>query len=244
MNFVTLVVWAAAAAAAAPQTAAKTTVAYVSKFGIEDNSFLVEEAINQERGVVQNIFAVTRSHTGEWNGTFTQEWPLRGQRHQFSYTVPFSRANGTSDIGDVMINYRLQVKQPLPGVPGFSPRLSWSRSAWQVNLPVSYETGYLYYHANAGNTWADGHATPFVAGSVIVAARPMFNVMLEVYNEWRPSDGGHTHATTVSPGVRGGWNLGEAQLIFGVAAPVTRGAVRDHAVLGYVSYELPFTKKR
>lgn len=223
---------------------AQTSAPKPSRFGIEDNSFLVEEALNQEKGIFQNIFVFTRSRTGTWTGSFTQEWPVTSQLHQFSYTVPFSRADGATDIGDVFLNYRLQVWDGSDSRPAFSPRISWSPSAWQANLPFSKEIDRVYLHANAGNTWMDDESTPFVAGSAIVAVRPMFNVMLEVFNEWRPSASGHDRVTTVSPGVRGGWNIGEAQLILGVAAPITRGGVRDHGILGYVSYELPFSKNR
>lgn len=53
---------------------------------IQDNSFFIEEAYNQERGVVQDISTFSRM----WNGkdlsySFTQEWPgARNWRHQFS----------------------------------------------------------------------------------------------------------------------------------------------------------------
>ncbi len=241
MNTAALVMWAALAAG---QTPAAPPPSPTSKFGITDNSFLVEEAFNQERGVVQNIVVLTRSHTGAWTGSFTQEWPLGGERHQFSYTVPYARVNGASDVGDVMLNYRVQVWNGSGARPAFAPRVSWSRSAWQVNLPFSKEINRVYVHANAGNTWADGASTPALAGSIIVAARPMLNVMVEVYNEWRPGASGHERATTVSPGIRGGWNIGESQFVLGIAAPITRGAVRDYGILGYLSYELPFSKKR
>ncbi|HET6761524.1 MAG TPA: hypothetical protein VFH13_05460, partial [Gemmatimonadaceae bacterium] len=81
---------------------------------IEDNSFLVEEAYNQERGIVQHIntFSRATSATG-WMYTFTQEWPLAGQKHQLSYTVPLARKDETSGgetgLGDVAINYRYQI---------------------------------------------------------------------------------------------------------------------------------------
>ncbi len=54
---------------------------------ITDNSFLVEEAFNQEAGVVQNIFGILAPGDGSWVAAFTQEWPMRVQAHQFSYTV-------------------------------------------------------------------------------------------------------------------------------------------------------------
>src|SRR5262245_16100843 len=65
--------------------------------GIRDNSFFVEEAYNQEPGVVQHIF----NGVSTWDRvdgpddqslilTFTQEWPIFSQKHQFSYTIPYS----------------------------------------------------------------------------------------------------------------------------------------------------------
>src|SRR5262249_28473234 len=57
---------------------------------IQDNSFLVEEAYNQERGVVQHISGFTYfSDSKDWAYTFTQEWPVPGLRHQLSYTLTF-----------------------------------------------------------------------------------------------------------------------------------------------------------
>ena len=38
---------------------------------IQDNSFLIEEAYNQERGVVQHINTFQRVHSGDWVYTFT-----------------------------------------------------------------------------------------------------------------------------------------------------------------------------
>jgi hypothetical protein len=48
---------------------------------------------------------------------------------------------------------------------------------------------------------------------------------------------------TVSPGFRLGWNVGEQQIVIGVGVPVTRGDRHDTAVLGYLSYERPFSRK-
>src|SRR6185312_16420034 len=52
---------------------------------IQDNSFLIEEAYNQESGVVQHISTFERADGGDWAYSFTQEWPLGGIRHQLSY---------------------------------------------------------------------------------------------------------------------------------------------------------------
>ena len=50
---------------------------------IEDNSFLIEEAYNQEAGVVQHIFTAqwgenrdAQPHQRGWRRTLTQEWPI------------------------------------------------------------------------------------------------------------------------------------------------------------------------
>jgi DtxR family Mn-dependent transcriptional regulator len=47
-------------------------------FRILDNAFLVEEAFNQEAGIFQNIVGLDVGPDGEWETTFTQEWPLGG----------------------------------------------------------------------------------------------------------------------------------------------------------------------
>jgi hypothetical protein len=80
---------------------------------IQDNSFLVEEAYNQEEGIVQHINLFQRNvRTGEWVGTFTQEYPFPGIRHQLSYTVAYQRLDGAAGtvtgLGDLAINYRYQ----------------------------------------------------------------------------------------------------------------------------------------
>lgn len=251
-----VVVWAAPARAQAPP----------ARFGIADNSFLVEEAFNQEAGIFQNIFVMTRGRDGVWNGAFTQEWPLGGLRHQISLSVPFAVTNGNAAAGDFLVNYRLQVWDGRAGRPAFSPRLSavlstspdrrplrLAGSGWQVNLPFSLEAGPVYLHWNAGVTWLqepitsidrEWRSTPFAAASVIWGLRPMLHPMLEIYSEW-PRDGGDRAATTTMlPGVRAGWDLGDRQLVVGAGVPITRGGTRDHGVLVYASFELPFARKQ
>lgn len=80
---------------------------------IQDNSFLIEEAYNQEFGVVQHINTFTRSwNTHEWVSTFTQEWPVPGQAHQLGYTLSYLNSGTnpySSGIGDAAINYCYQL---------------------------------------------------------------------------------------------------------------------------------------
>ena len=99
-------------------------------FLISDNSFLVEEAFNQEAGVFQNVLLVQRPSAAAWSVEFTQEWPLGGQRHQLSYTVPLEvvqRASGDgfrTTRGTVALHYRYQLSTEESGGMATSPRLS------------------------------------------------------------------------------------------------------------------------
>jgi len=146
--------------------------------GIMDNSFLIEEAYNQEDGVVQHIltsvYGVDRlSHPKRraLDFSFTQEWPAYGQAHQFSYTVPYSfvRENGRSanGIGDVLLNYRYQAYLDKKTLTGFAPRFSLvlptgdaergfgnDTVGYQWSLPFSTTLGDRWFvHANAGLTY-------------------------------------------------------------------------------------------
>ena len=235
-------------------------------FEILDNSFLVEEAFNQESGIFQNIFNIVLDEGPDWVASFTQEWPLRTQTHQLSFTVPFASLAGESGAGDVLINYRLQALAETPSRPAFSPRLSLilptgsssrglgnGSAGWQVNLPFSKQFGNAYVHWNVGFTHlpsAKGISgtynllTPHAAVSGIWRLRPMLNLMLESVVEWEElaADVGTRETVfTLSPGVRTGWNTGDAQTILGFAIPVTMiDGNRTVGVLAYFSYELPF----
>ena len=81
---------------------------------IQDNSFFIEEAYNQERGVVQTIQEFTRvAGTGDWAYTLTQEWPVPDEKNQLSFTIQFLGLSGPDEFsrgfGDVQLNYRYQL---------------------------------------------------------------------------------------------------------------------------------------
>jgi len=229
---------------------------------ITDNSFLVEEAFNQESGIVQHIFAFQQLSVRDWLFTFTQEWPAPGTRHQLSYTIPAQSTDGTRGLGDVLINYRLQVIDEGPGRPAFAPRVSAilpsgstkvgaGTHGVQVNLPFSKRCGDFYFHGNAGASWQWTHddtrlTSPSAAGSIVYRAKQMLNLMLEgvvagLAAETQRGEARRTTATTISPGVRGGWNVSDdKQIVIGAAVPTTWGAGQsDTAVLLYFSYEGP-----
>jgi chemotaxis signal transduction protein len=138
---------------------------------IRDNSFLVEEAYNQPRGVVQHINTYARAaESGDWLYTFTQEWPLPDERHQLSFTLPVQdlhlAAAASTGIGDVALNYRYQALGVGGGRVAFAPRLSLlvptgrSRDSLgaggtgvQMNLPLSIAAhSRLVTHWNLGVT--------------------------------------------------------------------------------------------
>ena len=134
----------------------------------------------------------------------------------------------------------------------------------EMNLPFSKRIGPTYLHWNGGLRWfprmstesrqlpvvADdvGLASPFLAGSAIYALRPMVNLMLEAVLESEHFVAGlnrtdRAAVLTVSPGARGGFNVGDAQIVLGIAVPIVRQqGDTDTGVLGYLSYELPFAR--
>jgi hypothetical protein len=141
---------------------------------IEDNSFLIEEAYNQEAGVVQHIFTATFNNDSRqrgWSFNFTQEWPIFSQSHQFSYSIPsyhyMDGADRIYGIGDVLLNYRYQALEEGDLKPAFAPRFSLilpsgSRRrgtgdnvvGYQWNLPLSKKLASRFAaHANFGVTY-------------------------------------------------------------------------------------------
>ncbi len=187
-------------------TARDTVSKAAEKAPISDNSFLVEEAYNQEKGVVQHISGFSRtSGTDGWAYSLTQEWPLGGRRHQLSYTIPLSQQGtpASTGVGDVMVNYRVQALFDEKRGIAVSPRISWSfptgdhtkglglgGGGLQVNLPVSKTLGRsLVSHTNLGATTLSkapgaGDASTslhnvFAGQSFIWLVRSRFNVMLE-----------------------------------------------------------------
>ena len=196
-----------AAQAPARQSVQTSTQPPTAPAPIADNSFLIEEAYNQEAGVVQHISTFARQRgTRAWAYSFTQEWPLFSKQHQFSYVVPVvsgGPGSGTG-VGDVALNYRYQLVDGNPAGIHIAPRFSvllatgdarQGRGAGgtglQVNLPMSIEHSPRFVtHWNAGatltpsakNAVGDEATTRSVnlGGSIIWLARSTLNGMLEV----------------------------------------------------------------
>jgi hypothetical protein len=245
--------------------------------GIQDNSFLIEEAYNQEAGVVQHILNVRWSadRTGAvenraWDFAFTQEWPLFGQTHQLSYTVPYSFQDSggvkVDGIGDVLLNYRLQVLTESETRPAFAPRISLilptgdaskglgdDTLGYQFNLPLSKIVSDRWsIHANAGLTFlpdVGGHnfINFNLGASAIYAATSHLNFMLEAVGEWNESYNGTNRerdfSALLSPGVRYAFNFHDAQMVLGLGVPVgVTEAAPDYGVFFYFSFEHRFLR--
>jgi hypothetical protein len=237
--------------------------------GIQDNSFLMEEAYNQERGVVQHIttYQVARGVRG-FDASFTQEWPLGGIRHQLSYLIPLSRADGTTGVGDVELNYRHQLVGDGHAALAIAPRLtmivptgSWRRGrgrgavGGEAAIPVSYVVSPLlttHFNVSAGVTprtrvSSTSRATTTdlaVAGSAIVTAFSNLHFLVEgVYANERV-DEIDSRTAIISPGVRGALNYNSGlQIVPGIAFPIGVGpSSGDKGVFFYLSFEHPFQK--
>lgn len=98
---------------------------------LEDNSFLIEEAYNQEPSSVQNILVASFNNDSRrrgWTFNFEQEWPVFSQDHQFSFNVPsyhfVDGADRIHGLGDVVIKYRYQALEEDERKPAFAPGFS------------------------------------------------------------------------------------------------------------------------
>lgn len=205
---------------------------------IQDNSFLVEEAYNQDEGVVQHISEFARTgRTGAWVGTFTQEWPAAGLRHQLSTTATLARTDsGERGLGDFAVNYRYQLAGDGNAKLAVAPRLTLflptgddrrglgaGAPSLQVSLPVStvFSSSWVA-HWNAGATWTPSARDPAgdradtsawnVGASLVFTGSRLGDALLEtVYSKFRTVKG--RRSTTgdsyafVSPGVRWAWDF-------------------------------------
>jgi hypothetical protein len=237
---------------------------------IEDNSFLMEEAYNQEPGVIQHISSFQYMRDRTWLYTFTDEWPVPGRTHQLSATIPVLN-NGTTGFGDVLLNYRYQAV--LKNRFAFSPRFSLifptgeyrkgygsGVIGYQLSLPFSYLLSTkIATHYNLGVTFtpdaknADGSDVNQVIYnygiSLIWLLKKNFNFMLEIVgNETvKKSDSSPSaisNALFINPGFRYAINFKSGlQIVPGLAVPIGLGSSHGSSGLfAYLSFEHPLWK--
>jgi hypothetical protein len=214
---------------------------------IQDNSFLIEEGYNQERGVVQHIGIFERASGGDWEFAFTQEWPLGGIRHQLSYTIPVQRGTTGTGLGDVALNYRYQLVGNPEAMTVVAPRFTVllptgndevergsGGVGFQANIPVSYVVSPgLVTHWNAGVTVTPSARNPVgqsatttdynLGVSAVWLVRPSFNLLVEsLWLSTRAVVGNGQTAREnmgyLSPGMRMAFDLaGDLQIVPGLA---------------------------
>lgn len=237
--------------------------------GIQDNSFLVEEAYNQEPGVVQHIFnafITPKAGQNETFASFTQEWPIFSQQHQFSYTVPHRFVEDEHGFEDIRLNYRFQALMEGAQNPAFAPRFTvivpigdadkgfgHDRLGYEINLPFSKVVSDRWtLNFNAGSSLfpdVQGHDlwNYNLGASAIYAVSANFNLLVESVALWeedvkesRRVDRSVT--ALLSPGARYAFNFrGDAQLVVGLAVPFgLTSDSPDYGFFVYCSFEHPF----
>jgi len=237
---------------------------------IQDNSFLIEEAYNQEPGVIQHINTFARARGGAWGYSFTEEWPVLGQTHQASVTFTAVGPEGVSaGVGDLALNYRLQAIGSGDTRVALSPRLTVlvptgdsarglgsGGTGLQLNVPLSVVLlQRLVTHVNVCATYVpsadvpgvEATSTSFSAGeSFIWLAHTNFNFMVEALytrTELGVAGGNQRSETlTISPGLRGAINFESGlQIVPGIAVPIGVGpSAGERSVFFYLSFEHPF----
>lgn len=217
---------------------------------------MLEEAYNQEPGVIQHISAFTRSaRTSQWGFSFTEEWPVLGETHQASITFTAAGPGaGEGGMGDLALNYRLQLLGTGDDRLAIAPRLTAllptgdetrglgsGGVGGQLNVPVSVLLSPRFVtHINVGGTHVPAARdttgqrvtlTSFAAGSGIVwLAHQNFNVLCEALytRTWLSLPSGSSqNALTINPGVRGAINFANGlQIVPGLSAPIGVGPSR------------------
>jgi hypothetical protein len=175
---------------------------------VQDNSFLLEEAYNQERGVVQTIQTYTRSSgSSDWSYTLTQEWPVPDEKNQLSFTAQFLGLSGPDGVsrglGDIQLNYRYQLVGNGQADVAVAPRatlvipsgdskrgLGAGGLGIQIGLPLSAVLSKnLVAHTNLGGTVLFSAKNPAgdssnlwsasVGQSLVWLAHPNVNLLVE-----------------------------------------------------------------
>lgn len=230
---------------------------------IEDNSFLVEEAYNQEPGVVQFIQTYQKDKNGDAFYSMTVEIPAPNETHQISFMLPYTHLDGMpedrSGIGDVGLNYRYQLfsNESVSIAPrlsvllptgddkkGLGSGVTGLQTNWAASIKVNPS---LALHLNAGATWLPkvkvGPDTVDLYGSnaalsLVWLLQENFNLLVE-YVSTSMSDGIGVESTAlINPGFRYAVNFTDSQLVLGASLPTpalySKGAA---SFLLYLSFE-------
>jgi hypothetical protein len=253
----------AANAMQADTTGVKGSYVFYGVPGIEDNSMLIDEAINQSAGYIQaaSSFAVTQ---GSSQYQLEIEIPLADEKHQFSLGLPYwfqsVSSQNPSDgkifmhgIGDLSIGYRALVMDRTkwcllaPGITLIAPsgnyRNGFSDGRWGTLLKIAMTKRLnlsLTAHLNMGTLLSyskdNNEASPpssaapakilinHTAGlSMVWAARPDFNLMLESVYLSKKEGFFHLGELAVNPAFRFSIKAGKTQVVPGFGFPLYLG---------------------
>ena len=234
---------------------------------MRDNSFLLEEAYNQDPRVVQHVQRIQINPTTDaWTYSFEQRWPIFGRNHQLSYELPIgrSRVGNTPNLGDVQLlestNWAIAPRIGIIAPTGdFRQGMGYGTTGIEFNLPISRRMwGWLSTHWNIGVTVVPNASNAagdranvvnyHINKSFAWLASDRWNVMLEMLSEHRRQIEGPGKTVSrfefvFSPGVRHAVNLsGGTQIVPGLSVPMTILS-RDGfkwGVLAYLSIENPY----
>lgn len=218
---------------------------------IRDNSFLVEEAYNQDGGVVQHVGTFAMGRTGGWAAGLDEEWPIGGMRDQLSLSLAALDASGGARFGDVELGYRRQ----LVGGPEsrflVAPRLSalWLQAedvpggspaglGTQAAVPMTAVlTSSLVTHWNLSVTLGPFRPIASAGASVVWLMTPTVNLLVE--GVWVGQDG-TPPVYVLNPGARFAINAGALQIVPGFSFPIALAQREEtDAALLYLSFEHP-----
>lgn len=236
---------------------------------VEDNSFLVEEAYNQDPGVVQFINVYQKSSkTKDWSYVFINELPLMSRTHQFSYEIPYSYLESTdkTGMGDVKLNYRHEIfgndtftttgRLSYATTTGkFEEGLGAGVNTYEASLVTSVKINEQWLqHWNLGashapkSKLANGDTADnnrfFWNLSNVYLITDSFNFMLEFASSQEEATIGQdttqwSSQFIVSPSFRYGFDVGDWQIVPGIAMPSTIGPNpgTENQTLIYLSIE-------
>jgi hypothetical protein len=225
-------------------TGLSAQTAHEDLMAIQDNSFLLEEAYNQDPGVVQHIGVFTRAREGDaWELSFTEEFSfLSSMKHQLSYSAAYT----DEGFGDLELNYRYQLVGDADATLAITPRLTViipteNEGDTAVDAAIALSrilAPRIAAHTNAGVTFltsGDGHEIN-LGQSIVYAPSSKYQLLLEATYS-HPEEG--DDEILVSPGIRWVYNRPSGwQIVPGMGLPIGVGeSAGDDAVLLYLSFE-------
>jgi hypothetical protein len=240
---------------------------------IRDNSFLLEEAFNQEKGVIQHIslFRIENNPDAD-RFSFTEEWPVCSEKHQLSVTMNidnlFSQEEN-SGLSSLMLNYRYQfmgaenifIAPRISGVfPLRSKNIKSKSAGFEINFPLSIILSRFWImHFNAGANYMEEKIddskvnvrtnSSFSGAGFIYQPSNHFNLINEIVYTIRESsvnDATSESALTCNPGIRAALNFKSGlQIVPGISVPVEfTGGHSNAGILFYLSFEHSILKAK